>query len=100
MLDYETGDLIYSVHGMDYWYQNTYGKRNYAYSAGIHGLGELGQPQSTLVVGTSACTFTQMCMPIPYMPKMPVELEAVGVMFVIDLSQILDPLTKEGSFVV
>jgi len=88
MLDYQTGDLIYSVHGMDRWYEKTTGKKNYAYSAGIHGVGQLGTPQSTLVVGTSACTNTDVCMPIPYLPFTPEKLEAVGVMFVIDLSEL------------
>jgi len=100
MLDYQTGDLIYSVHGMDTWYQEQTGKKNFAYSAGIHGIGELGTPSSTLVVGTSACTNTKVCMPIPYLPIIPESLEAVGVMYVIDLSEILDPLTKESPFTV
>jgi len=100
MLDYMTGDLIYSVHGMDTWYEKTTGKKNYAYSAGIHGIGHLGTPSSTLVVGTSACTNTKVCMPIPYLPITPESLKAVGVMFVIDLSEILDPLTKDDAVVV
>merc|ERR1711988_2009146 len=71
MLDYQTGDLIYSVHGMDRWYEKTSGKKNYAYSAGIHGIGQLGKRDSKLVVGTSACTNTNVCMPIPYLPITP-----------------------------
>merc|ERR1712232_919746 len=47
MLDYETGELIYSVHGMD-----SLVPKNYAYSAGIGSLGTAG---SNLVVGASAC---------------------------------------------
>jgi len=100
MLDYETGDLIYSVHGMDTWYEKETGKKNYAYSAGIHGIGQLGTPGSTLVVGTSACTNTNVCMSIPYLPIIPKSLEAVGVMFVVDLSEILDPLTRNDAVVV
>merc|ERR1740127_80297 len=50
MLDYQTGDLIYSVHGMDRLLPH-----NYAYSAGIHGIGTLGQKGSTLLTATSAC---------------------------------------------
>jgi len=100
MLDYQTGDLIYSVHGMDTWYQETTGKQNYAYSAGIHGNGQLGTPSSTLVVGTSACTNTKVCMPVPYLPIIPEKFEAVGVMFVIDLSEMLEPLTRETPVVV
>jgi hypothetical protein len=100
MLDYQTGELIYSVHGMDRWYEEQTGKKNYAYSAGIHGIGQLGTPSSTLVVGTSACTNTDVCMPIPYLPITPESLKAVGVMFVIDLSEILEPLTRETHVVV
>merc|ERR1712167_256262 len=96
MLGYYTGELIYSVHGMDRWYENLTGKKNYAYSAGIHGIGQLGAPSSTLVVGTSACTNTDVCMPIPYLPITPESLKAVGVMFVIDLSEMLEPLTRES----
>jgi len=100
MLDYQTGDLIYSVHGMDRWYEKTTGKTNYAYSAGIHGIGHLGKRDSTLVVGTSACTNTNVCMPIPYLPITPEKLKAVGVMFVVDLSEILDPLTHDDAVLV
>lgn len=100
MLDYQTGELIYSVHGMDRWYEKLTGKANYAYSAGIHGIGELGTPGSTLVVGTSACTNTDVCMPIPYLPITPEKLKAVGVMFVVDLSEMLAPLTEEAPIVV
>merc|ERR1719410_584798 len=83
MLDYETGELIYSVHGMD-----SLVPKNYAYSAGIHGLGSLGTAGSTLVVGTSACALTNACAPIPYTKLTPKQLEAKGIMYVIDLSEI------------
>ena len=49
MLDYETGKLLYSIHGM-----SDMLKGNYAYSAGIHGIGALGQSNSVLAVATSA----------------------------------------------
>lgn len=84
MLDYQTGELLYSVHGL----YNLVHPNNYAYSAGIHGLGSLGTPGSTLVVGTSACAITKACAPIPYTPLTPKFLEAKGIMYVIDLSEI------------
>merc|ERR1712139_331061 len=84
MLDYETGELIYSVHGMD-----SLVPKNYAYSAGIHGIGSLGTKGSNLVVGTSACSLTKACAPIPYTKMTPKMLEAKGIMYIIDLSEIL-----------
>merc|ERR1711862_847558 len=88
MLDYQTGELIYSVHGMDSLVPN-----NYAYSACIHGVGSLGAKGATLVVGTSACTMTNACAPIPYTPLTPERFKAQGIMYVIDLSEILPSLT-------
>merc|ERR1719432_171516 len=84
MLDYETGELIYSVHGMDSLVEN-----NYASSAGIHGVGSLGAKGSNLVVGTSACSLTKACAPIPYTKMTPKQLEAKGIMYIIDLSEVL-----------
>jgi len=83
MLDYETGELLYSVHGMD-----RFVEKNYAYSAGIHGIGSLGTKGSTLVVGTSACTMTSACAPIPYTPLTPERFKAKGIMYVLDLSEV------------
>jgi len=88
MLDYQTGELIYSVHGMD-----SLVPKNYAYSAGIHGIGSLGNPGANLVVGTSACTLTCACAPIPYTKMTPKMLEAKGIMYIIDLSEILQSAT-------
>lgn len=92
MLDYETGDLIYSVHGTaDYLYGN------YAYSAGIHGSGWFGKSKSTLLLGTSACTHPKSaCFPAPYneMDKA-LGLEAKGLMYIIDLSELLPPPPKD-----
>merc|ERR1712100_983836 len=86
MLDYETGDLIYSVHGMD-----TFVPHNYAYSAGIHGHGTMGVKGSTLLTATSACTAPKTaCMPVPYDPiTKALNLEAHGIMYAIDLSELL-----------
>jgi len=89
MLDYETGELIYSIHGMADLLPH-----NYAYSAGIHGLGSLGTAGSNLVVGTSACTLTKACAPIPYTKLTPDFLKAQGIMYIIDLSEIMDAATE------
>jgi len=86
MLDYETGELIYSVLGMA-----DYVPHNYAYSAGIHGVGQLGQKNSHLLTATSACTAPKSaCAPIPYNPiTKALDLEAKGIMYAIDISEIL-----------
>mmetsp|Transcript_82253 Transcript_82253/g.156333 ORF Transcript_82253/g.156333 Transcript_82253/m.156333 type:complete len:408 (+) Transcript_82253:1-1224(+) len=91
MLDYETGDLIYSVHGTA-----NYLKGNYAYSAGIHGGGWLGHPRGTLLLGTSACTHPKSaCFPAPWNPvDKALGLEAKGLMYVIDLSELLPPASE------
>jgi len=85
MVDYKTGELILSVHGTA-----TYLKNNYAYSAGVHGTGWLGSPKGTLLLGTSACTHPKtMCAPIPWDPVTKAAgLEAKGLMYVIDISEI------------
>jgi hypothetical protein len=92
MLDYETGKLIYSVRGTA-----THLKGNYAYSAGIHGGGWLGHEKGTLLLGTSACTHPKTaCAPIPYDPiTKALGLEAKGLMYVIDLSEMLPPPEEE-----
>merc|ERR1712194_29000 len=70
------------------------------YSAGIHGLGSLGAPGSNLVVGTSACSLTNACAPIPYTKLTPKFLEAKGIMYIIDLSEIMDAAIEMPSEVV
>ena len=91
MLDYNTGQLLYSIHGMD-----SVLPHNYAYSAGIHGIGSLGKPNSVLAVATSACTMPHSaCFPMPWLPITPSFLEGVGVMFVLDLSKIVDGVADE-----
>merc|ERR1711981_1526692 len=94
MLDYKTGELIYSVHGTA-----TYLKNNYAYSAGIHGSGPLGHPKGTLLLGTSACTHPkEACFPVPWDPiTKALGLEAKGLMYVIDLSELLPPPVESPS---
>jgi len=96
MLDYETGDLIYSVKGM-----SDFVSHNFAYSAGIHGAGSLGQKGSTLLTATSACTAPKTaCAPFPYDPITKFfRLEAKGIMYVIDLSELL-PLQSTSEVLV
>jgi len=89
MLDYETGELIYSIHGM-----SDLLPHNYAYSAGIHGLGSLGTKGSNLVVGTSACALTKACAPVPYTNFTPAFLKAKGIMYIIDLSEVMDAASE------
>jgi hypothetical protein len=93
MLDYKTGDLIYSVHGTATFQGKGVVKNNYAYSAGIHGGGWLGHERGTLLLGTSACTHPHSaCFPAPYDPiTKAIGMEATGLMYVIDLSEILPP---------
>jgi hypothetical protein len=91
MLDYKTGHLIYSIHGMD-----SFLKNNYAYSAGIHGIGSLGTPGSVLAVATSACTMPHSaCFPMPWLPGVPSFLEGIGVMYILDFSKVLDAAANE-----
>lgn len=91
MVDYETGKLIYSIHGIDSFLED-----NYSYSAGIHGTGSLGVPGSALAVATSACTMPHTaCFPMPWLPGVPKAMEARGIFFVLDLQQILtDAITN------
>merc|ERR1712194_205856 len=73
-------------------------KHNYAYSAGIHGGGWLGHERGTLLLGTSACTHPySACFPAPYDPiTKAIGLEATGLMYVIDISEILPPPEEES----
>ncbi|CAE8625955.1 unnamed protein product [Polarella glacialis] len=81
MVSYEDGSLIYSVSGID-----RFVKGQYAYSAGLQGVGTLGKPGSFLAVATSACHDVQACAPIPWVWPIPEENWAAGVFFIIDLS--------------
>merc|ERR1712166_1293289 len=91
MLDYETGNLIYSIHGIDSYFED-----NYSYSAGIHGTGTLGKPGSALAVATSACTMPHSaCFPMPWLPGVPSSMEARGIFFVLDLQQIISQASEE-----
>jgi len=97
MLDYETGELIYSIHGTATYQGPGVKKHNYAYSAGIHGGGWLGHERGVLLVGTSACTHPKSaCFPVPYNPiTKAIGMEATGLMYMIDLSEMLPPPEDE-----
>jgi len=79
LVDYENGRLKNSVTGMSDYIAN-----NYAYSAGVHGVGTLGQKGSYLAVATSACAHVELCAPVPWVAGH----GAKGIMFIIDLSEI------------
>merc|ERR1712190_126471 len=98
MLDYETGDLIYSIHGTATYQGRGVVKHDYAYSAGIHGGGWLGHERGTILLGTSACTHPHSaCFPVPYDPiTKAAGLEATGLMYVIDISEMLPPPEDES----
>jgi hypothetical protein len=91
MLDYKTGELIYSIHGTA-----TYLSGYYAYSAGIHGNGWLGAEKGSIVMATSACTHPETaCAPVPWNPMTKrMGMEAKGLMYVIDISELL-PAAEE-----
>eukprot|EP00933_Yihiella_yeosuensis_P045870 TRINITY_DN4129_c0_g5_i1.p1 TRINITY_DN4129_c0_g5~~TRINITY_DN4129_c0_g5_i1.p1 ORF type:complete len:488 (+),score=89.40 TRINITY_DN4129_c0_g5_i1:73-1536(+) len=83
MVDYETGKLFYSVTGID-----SYVPGQYAYSAGIHGVGTIGKKGSYLGIATSACHNVNMCAPMPWQFPIPEKDWAAGVMFILDLGSI------------
>jgi len=91
MVEYESGNLIYSIHGID-----DYLEDNYSYTAGIHGTGTLGKTNSVLAVATSACSLPHSaCFPAPWVPGMPAKMEARGIFFVLDISQIMDKVSEQ-----
>jgi hypothetical protein len=61
----------------------------YAYSAGIHGVGTLGKPGSYLALATSACHKPAVCAPTPWITEVPKEFWARGIMFVLDLASMV-----------
>eukprot|EP00933_Yihiella_yeosuensis_P045865 TRINITY_DN4129_c0_g2_i1.p1 TRINITY_DN4129_c0_g2~~TRINITY_DN4129_c0_g2_i1.p1 ORF type:complete len:487 (+),score=70.78 TRINITY_DN4129_c0_g2_i1:88-1548(+) len=80
MVSYEDGRLLYSVTGID-----SYIPGQYAYSAGIHGVGTIGKKGSYLGLATSACHDVKMCAPIPWQWPVPQTMWASGVFFILDL---------------
>jgi len=88
MLDYETGKVIYSVSGI-----NTFVPNQYTYTAGIDGVGTLGQPGSWLVVATCSCHSLEVCMPtLPWTWPIPEKFWSTGVLFAIDLNSMTPEL--------
>lgn len=95
LLEYDTGRLHTSITGMSDYLAN-----NYAYSAGIHGVGTLGQKGSYLVVATSACTSPAVCAPIPPVWPIPKFFWAKGILFIIDLSSMTNSTTSVPKVIV
>eukprot|EP00440_Ansanella_granifera_P008843 gb/GFBE01009581.1/.p1 GENE.gb/GFBE01009581.1/~~gb/GFBE01009581.1/.p1 ORF type:complete len:491 (+),score=112.99 gb/GFBE01009581.1/:1-1473(+) len=91
MVSYDEGRLVYSVKGIDSYLPN-----QYAYSAGIHGVGTLGKSGSYLAVATSACHDVNACAPIPWMFPVPQSMWASGIFFIIDLAS-MSPDTTEAA---
>jgi len=85
LLDYDTGRLHLSVTGM-----NNYLANNFAYSAGIHGVGTLGQKGSYLAVATSSCYSPAVCAPLPWSKPIPEKMWSKGIMFIIDLASMVN----------
>jgi len=84
MLDYETGKLLHSVTGLD-----KYIPGQYTYTAGLHGVGTLGQKGSYLVIATCSCHDVNICIPtVPWSFPVPEYLWSTGVLFVIDLASL------------
>lgn len=84
LVEYATGKLVHSVTGMSDFLPN-----NFAYPAGIHGVGTLGVPGSYLAVATSACTNVKLCAPIPWHNGK----GAQGIMFIVDLNSMAINIT-------
>eukprot|EP00929_Paragymnodinium_shiwhaense_P002130 TRINITY_DN10232_c0_g1_i1.p1 TRINITY_DN10232_c0_g1~~TRINITY_DN10232_c0_g1_i1.p1 ORF type:complete len:414 (+),score=71.66 TRINITY_DN10232_c0_g1_i1:373-1614(+) len=82
MVRYDTGELIYSVTGLD-----KYVPDQYTYTAGIHGIGTIGKKGSYLVIATCSCHDINMCIPtVPWHWPVPKTVWSSGVLFVVDLS--------------
>jgi hypothetical protein len=81
MLEYDTGRLLYSVKGFD-----KYLDGQFTYSAGVHGVGTLGEPGSYLALATSGCRAASACMPLPWTKPIPKEDWSKGVFFIVDLA--------------
>eukprot|EP00413_Alexandrium_margalefii_P012593 CAMPEP_0204528484 /NCGR_PEP_ID=MMETSP0661-20131031/9556_1 /ASSEMBLY_ACC=CAM_ASM_000606 /TAXON_ID=109239 /ORGANISM="Alexandrium margalefi, Strain AMGDE01CS-322" /LENGTH=502 /DNA_ID=CAMNT_0051534465 /DNA_START=58 /DNA_END=1566 /DNA_ORIENTATION=- len=85
MLDYESGRLLHSITGLDKYIPN-----QYTYTAGIHGVGSLGQKGSYLVVASCSCHDITVCIPIvPWAMPVPEQFWSTGVFFIIDLSSMV-----------
>lgn len=92
MVSYEDGGkLLYSVSGIDNLLPD-----QYAYSAGIHGVGTAGKPGSYLAVATSACHDFKACAPIPWSFPVPKSMWAAGIFYILDLSSLRKPEELES----
>lgn len=92
LVRYDDGALVYSIEGVD-----SYLRGQYAYAAGIHGVGTAGKPGSYLALATSACHSVKVCAPMPWAFPIPSEFWAAGIFFIIDLSTVpAPPQSDEG----
>lgn len=83
MVDYSTGELIYSLHGF-----NGSVADQYTYPSGVHGFGRAGQKGSFLVLTTSTLKGLQ-----PFIPR-PCGFNfecGVGPVYLVDISGIVPP---------
>lgn len=86
MVSYDTGELIYSLTGLDKYVPN-----QYSYTSGIHGVGTVGQKGSYLAVATSSCHDVKECIPVvPWDWPIPKSMWSQGSFFVIDLSSLTE----------
>jgi hypothetical protein len=83
MLEYDTVKPLYSLKGFD-----EYLEGQFTYSAGVHGVGTLGEPGSYLALATSACRSASACMPLPWTKPIPKEDWSKGVFFIVDLASL------------
>lgn len=79
MLDYATGNLLYSLHGFD-----TFFPGEYLYPAGVSGYGTLGKKGSYLTIATS----TQKGLTVP-----PILDFGKAALFVMDLSKVINAVS-------
>lgn len=90
MLDYETGELLHSITGID-----RYVADQYTYTAGIHGVGTLGKPGSYIAVATSSCHDIKMCIPtIPWEWPIPAKWWSNAPFIIVDISHVAKPKAK------
>merc|ERR1712196_60424 len=82
MVDYGTGELIYSVTGL-----LQYAPDQYTYTAGVHGVGTIGKNGSYLALAASSCKDVDRCIPsVPWHWPYPKQYWSKAVFIVIDIS--------------
>lgn len=90
MLDYKTGELIYSVTGLDRYVPN-----QYTYTAGIHGVGTIGKKGSVIAIATSSCHSLKICIPtLPWHWPVPKSVWSTAPFIIVDLATIKIPESK------